>query len=1097
LLIALLGLVLLALLALLLFGPVANSTAVQERIRGFLDQTFGDRLTVRQFHVALLPRPQAVLRQVHYGASTDLTVQAAAIVLYPKFGPLFQGRVEIDTVSIDTPWIAVNLPDRSPGARDNVRPGDRALRQSIAALADWTRFLDGGRLFFTTARVDIRREDKQLLRLDLIDGQLTAESDRLDVETRGRSDLAAGLALQARIDTAKQSASGKLALKGLHTGALADLLAGGKAGFAADLDLALDFTTLDFTSWRLSLQSDLPALALTVGDRHVNLRQLFCRATLDLAPDRITADLSELRLDAPMVDISGTLTRTIDSDGQSPQVQLDMQGRALDLGAVRETALALMESTPVVWKIVQGGMLSQIRLTAAPPTWAALFTPVGFKIEAMASDGRLSIPRVDLALTEVAGWVAYENGTLTGRQLSARCGASVGRSGELVLRLVERPIGMGLALDLEADLSQLPPILKKTVRNPKFGAELERVENVSGQAAGRLRLNGPVNRLAVEVSADSVVAQAEYGRLPYPLALSSGQIAYAGKRLSVNGVAGNLNSSRFVGLTGTVAWEDAPVIDVRQASLSLSCDELYGWFKERAAADWPVAGVEALGGRIDLARLKLSGPAGLPRQWTFAADGTVADLVVTSGKAPAPVTIVAARFQAEPRRLALDDARVTLLDARLSGSAAVSATAADPPRFTFGPVSGAVGPQALQWVNRGVNLPERYRTEAPLRFELAEAQWSRPQGWEFDSRLTWLDQQLRVAGRVAPADRVPRLDLKLTAARLDAAALERAFPPTGAAASPGSSVMNRLSGRIAVHVDRLAYNHHVFEPFAATLALSDEGAVVEIAHADRCGMTITGRANWTPHQGIDLELQPQVKGQRLQYVGGCLSGTPSTERFEGELSISGALRARGRTLDELTAGRQGALAFSVQNGRVTNVGGAGFFTNLLSFLKINKLLSGTAPNFAEKDFLFHSLDGQLDFEGHTVTVQNAVLHADAVNMVAEGTVDTQGGKLNLTVLVSPLNTVDTIVRNIPVVGHILQGTLVAVPVGVSGQLSNPTIVPLSPLAIGSRVWEILTRTLKTPFRLIQPLLPSGSEENDNAIPSDPSMPALGTGGDHY
>ena len=77
-------------------------------------------------------------------------------------------------------------------------------------------------------------------------------------------------------------------------------------------------------------------------------------------------------------------------------------------------------------------------------------------------------------------------------------------------------------------------------------------------------------------------------------------------------------------------------------------------------------------------------------------------------------------------------------------------------------------------------------------------------------------------------------------------------------------------------------------------------------------------------------------------------------------------------------------------------------------------------------------------------------------------------------LVSPLTTVDWIVERIPIVGDILQGTLVAIPVGVKGPIANPTVVPLSPTAVGSRLGGILERTIKTPFRILSPLLKDNS-----------------------
>jgi hypothetical protein len=55
-------------------------------------------------------------------------------------------------------------------------------------------------------------------------------------------------------------------------------------------------------------------------------------------------------------------------------------------------------------------------------------------------------------------------------------------------------------------------------------------------------------------------------------------------------------------------------------------------------------------------------------------------------------------------------------------------------------------------------------------------------------------------------------------------------------------------------------------------------------------------------------------------------------------------------------------------------------------------------------------------------------------------------------------------------GHILQGTLIAIPVNIRGDISNPKVRALSPAAFGSRAMGILERTLKAPVRIVEPVL---------------------------
>ena len=64
---------------------------------------------------------------------------------------------------------------------------------------------------------------------------------------------------------------------------------------------------------------------------------------------------------------------------------------------------------------------------------------------------------------------------------------------------------------------------------------------------------------------------------------------------------------------------------------------------------------------------------------------------------------------------------------------------------------------------------------------------------------------------------------------------------------------------------------------------------------------------------------------------------------------------------------------------------------------------------------------------------------------------------------------DRLVRDVPVLGYVIGGTFTSVPVGVSGDIRNPLVVPLGPLAVGSEVLGIFERTLKLPAKLIIPL----------------------------
>ncbi len=76
-------------------------------------------------------------------------------------------------------------------------------------------------------------------------------------------------------------------------------------------------------------------------------------------------------------------------------------------------------------------------------------------------------------------------------------------------------------------------------------------------------------------------------------------------------------------------------------------------------------------------------------------------------------------------------------------------------------------------------------------------------------------------------------------------------------------------------------------------------------------------------------------------------------------------------------------------------------------------------------------------------------------------------RLNLTCLVAPFKTIDTIVQFIPVINTILDGRLVSFPASATGTINDPVITPLHPSAVGKGLINMFTDLLKSPARLLK------------------------------
>jgi hypothetical protein len=110
------------------------------------------------------------------------------------------------------------------------------------------------------------------------------------------------------------------------------------------------------------------------------------------------------------------------------------------------------------------------------------------------------------------------------------------------------------------------------------------------------------------------------------------------------------------------------------------------------------------------------------------------------------------------------------------------------------------------------------------------------------------------------------------------------------------------------------------------------------------------------------------------------------------------------------------------------------------------------------------------------TVEKAYIGGQSLDIIAEGEVDLGKQTIDVVVLVAPFSTINWLIRKTPVLGTIMGGTLISIPTRVSGDLSDPDVVFLSPTAVGSRILKLLENIVTLPVTLIEPILPKNNEQ---------------------
>jgi hypothetical protein len=265
-----------------------------------------------------------------------------------------------------------------------------------------------------------------------------------------------------------------------------------------------------------------------------------------------------------------------------------------------------------------------------------------------------------------------------------------------------------------------------------------------------------------------------------------------------------------------------------------------------------------------------------------------------------------------------------------------------------------------------------------------------------------------------------------------------------------------VSGRIEVKSGFVQYRHHRIEPLEGTLSLEPRRARLEVKKARMCGVSFPLEVEADPKE-LAATAHIAMRDEPLERSMRCLTG--EAVEVTGNADLRAELRTRGR-LPELVRNLTGTAQAEVRKGSVRRFALIGSILSLRNIASVSERKEGGFP--------FRTMSAKGHFERGAFLLEEGFFDSDAVRLGAHGRIDLLGDQSRLTVLVGLLTTVDRVGGAIPILGGVLGGTMTGLPVGVTGDIRHPVVVPLGPRAVTDTVLGIFERTLKLPGKLVVP-----------------------------
>ena len=189
--------------------------------------------------------------------------------------------------------------------------------------------------------------------------------------------------------------------------------------------------------------------------------------------------------------------------------------------------------------------------------------------------------------------------------------------------------------------------------------------------------------------------------------------------------------------------------------------------------------------------------------------------------------------------------------------------------------------------------------------------------------------------------------------------------------------------------------------------------------------------------------------------------------MSGSYDMSSKFAGEGKS-DELIDSINGDLQFHAGEGRIYK---GGVLAKIFAVLNFTEIFRGKLPDLVQGGFAYKSIEGTAAIQGSTLHIDKTVIDGSSMTIVGSGKVDLASTLVELELLLAPLKTVDYFIKKTPLVRDIFKGSLISIPVKVTGEYSSPEVTYIPTSGVSSSLSNIMKNSLQTPYEIIEPVLP--------------------------
>ncbi len=712
-----------------------ESQKVQDQILARINSWYVVDASVEDVKFTWFPFPHAKVKQVEV-LHQDFSLTSPEATLYPSWR-IFLGLSSLGRVHVSHPTIHLH----------EFSPKDENESFTSVSLPPVKFIIDNGSLLLPEYQNNLFALKK--LSLKNINASLAIRGRGGDYSWESDASFAKRIALNGKFDS-----RGRGTMRGEIQDLRSQKILANKGNTL--LKPLNDISTLSLTIEKdlnnliLGLSGDIPDFSLSRSNAHENFRLGKGDINLHLpAGDGFSLKIKTLQVHEPKLKMMGEIGRYQPKNKKKPNIKIDLESKDIDLTAIRQKILSLLGDSEVaqeVCDIVQSGQAKSASYFFDAPVES--FEDVSsMTIEVDLETSEIHLADIPLDLNNAQGPIVIKEGDLTGKNITTWVGDAKGTNGKFLVGLADDKFGLKVDVDIDANLEELPAVLRSILEDEDVVHELGKVRG-SGRAHGHLHVGDDLRDFNVVVDVDTYHdAELRYERLSWPLRPSSGNLQVTGESISWKDIKAKLGSHTIQQTSGQASWNDPAVpFSIDSLHVFLDTNTLLRELQEYPLLKKSFRGViDSIQGSAEVSG-SLQGPFFEPEKYTYSFETKLKDITFKTPAIPEEINIGKALGIIGDQDIQIVSSMGTLLgeEVNLNGDLSHKDWQTWDGNLQF---NGALSSKHVNWLKDKKIFPDLIIPRPHYRVQ--------------NINIRWDDKTFRLEGIVSPENSSTSLDLKI------------------------------------------------------------------------------------------------------------------------------------------------------------------------------------------------------------------------------------------------------------------------------------------------------------------------------------------------